>query len=219
VGGVSKSPASNANPMSAYPDLGACAIYFMQFSFHVSGGMSAIDSFWADRGLARSKERLLFAGYSRKGRPHTAYIQWERSHDNCTEIYLGVEAGSPSKVWPHRSAKEHRLRAKDFRDFIRRVRAMSVPWGISARYAYERVRGLDSLIRIPGARPNSLSFEVLDEKKKPVVRITWERHGEKWLSIVEPLSRYPFPEGNDFFALPYKMGCSLSNSFQRELVP
>lgn len=183
----------------------------MQFYFHVAGGLEDIDAFWETRGLDRSRERLLFSGYSRQGRPHTIFLQWSRSHEECSDVYVGIDARRPAAVWPGRKAKDYRLREDDFRAFIEMVRQMTVPWGIRARYAYPwEGKGLASALRRPHVRLTSISFDVLDEKQDPAVSVTYEDGGDNWLAIVEPAMRFPFPETDNFFLLPYQMGCSLA---------
>ncbi|HZF07703.1 MAG TPA: hypothetical protein VFE33_02835 [Thermoanaerobaculia bacterium] len=96
------------------------------------------------------------------------------------------------------------------------MRAMEVPGGIRARYAYPWDKGLASLVQLPHARPVRLSFDVLDEKQKPVMNVTYERGKKDWLAIVEPLTHYPFPESDDFFDFPYELGCLLAKSIRQE---
>lgn len=188
----------------------------MHFSFHVGGGLESIDAFWEERGLDRSRERLLFASYSRQGQRHTAYLQWARSHEGCSDVFLGVEARKPSKVWPYRPLKAYKLRDRDFRDFIRFVRELDVPFGIRARYAYPWDKEMGSVPRPPHARLKSISFDILDEEQHPAVNLTYERQETGWIAIVEPVERFPFPEDKNFFLQPYELGCLLAKTIRQE---
>ena len=190
----------------------------MQFRFHVSGGLEDIDAFWEARGLDRSKERFLFAGYSRKQQPHTIYLQWMRSHDECCDVLLGIEARPPAQVWRRRPVgKEHRLKEKDFREFIEFARDQEVPWGIKARYAYPWSKSFAAGPRLPAkARVKSLSIEILEEKDRVALTLTLERSGATWRAIVEPTARFPFPKGKDFFTQPFETRCSLAQSLAPE---
>jgi hypothetical protein len=216
---LTPSRGNRKHAMRAYPDLLACGITAMRFSFHVSGALKEIDSFWAARGLDRSRERLLFAGYSRGGQPHTVYLRWERSHEGCSDVYLGLDARPPSQVWPNRSTKAYRLRIMDLRDFIKKIRAMEVPYGVRARYTYPMVKDVEPILRLPHTRPTSISFDLLDEKQRSVMNVTYKRRYGRWVAIVEPLRGFPFPEGDNFFQLPYEMGCSLGKSIRKEPLP
>jgi len=187
----------------------------MEFQFHVSDGLAAVDAFWEARGLTRSREPLVFAGYSRGGHRHTIYLQWLRAHDSCVNVYVGMDARPPAEVWPRRSAKEHRLLARDFNDFIAHVRTLTIHGGVRVRYGYPWEKALPNIVTLPRARPVSLSVEVLDEKDTPAIKMTYERRQRGWVVIVEPLSNYPFPEDADVLRLPYNLGCSLAKSFVR----
>jgi len=203
--------------MASYPDLTACGIRYMHFSFHAAGGLEEIDAFWEKRGLNRSRERLLFTGYSRQGRRHTAYLQWARSHDGCSDVYLGLDARKPSLVWPHRPQKLYQLRNRDFRDFITLIRELDVSLGIRARYAYPWGKDMESVPRPPRARIRSISFDILDDEKNPAVNLTYERQDEGgWIAVVEPIDRFPFPEDKNFFLQPYELGCSLAKAIRQE---
>jgi hypothetical protein len=203
--------------MSSYPDLAACGMSHVQLYFHVAGGLEVIDAFWERHGLDPTRERLLFSGYSRQGRPHTIFLQWSRSHEGCSDVYVGIDARRPSAVWPGRRAKDYRLREVDFHAFIEMIRQMPVPWGIRARYAYPwGGRGLASALRRPHVRLTSISFDVLDEKQSPALSVTYEEGDDTWLTIVEPAVRFPFPEADNFFLLPYQTGCSLAEVIREE---
>jgi hypothetical protein len=200
-----------------YPDLNACGIHYMHFSFHVAGGLVEIDAFWEARGLDRTRERLLFAGYSRHGKPHTVYLQWARSHEGCSDVYLGVDARKPSKVWPHRPIKAYRLGAKDFQDFVNLTRKMDVPFGIRARYAYPWDKEMESVPRPPHARLKNISFDILDEEQRPAVNLTYERQDSGWIALVEPMERFPLPNDKSFFSEPYNLGCLLAKTIRQEV--
>lgn len=201
--------------MSDYPDLLACGMTFMQFKFHVSDGLASLDAFWVAHGYERSNEPLMFAGYSREGRDHTIYVQWLRSHENCANVYIGIDARRPSQVWPNRNTKAHRLRQRDFRSFIDHVSQMDIHAGIRARYGYTSEDGLNDIVRLPNVRTVSLTLELLDEKQKPAMYVTYEKRKVGWVVIVEPRDSFPFPEGKNFFQQPYELGCSLAPSFVR----
>lgn len=201
--------------MSRYPDLVSCGIRFIHLSFHVGGGLEAIDAFWEQRGHDRSRERLLFAGYSRKGRPHTAYVRWARSHEGCCDVSIGLEDRRPASVWPHRPAKAYRLREIDFDEFIRFVRNLDVPWGgIRAHFAYPWEK--DSIMPFKAGAPlelTSFSYDILDEEGQVVMHVKHKkRRAKDWLTIVEPARRFPFPEGDNFFDQPHATACSLAQS-------
>jgi hypothetical protein len=187
----------------------------MEFQFHVSDGLAAVDAFWEARGLARSREPLLFAGYSRGTHRHTIYLHWAREHDSCVNVYVGIDARTPADVWPRRSAKEHRLLVRDFRNFIAHVRALPIHGGVRVRYGYPWDEAPPGIVTLPHARVVSLSVEVLDEKEKPAIKVAYEKRRLGWAIIVEPLSSYPFPEGADVLQPPYALGCSLGESFVR----
>ena|GEM_PF-3676109 len=204
--------------MRSYPDLVSCGIRAMHFNFHVSGGLEEIDAFWEERGLDRSKERLLFAGYSRNGHPHTVYLNWARSHDECCDVYLGIEARRPSRVWPGRVLKAHRLRESDLREFLKFIRQKDVPWGIHARYIYPSPGPAIPARPPSNTRLRSLSFEVLEEERTAAI-LTFGRQGEQWFMIVEPTTRFPFPKGNNFFREPFETGCALSPPASTEQTP
>lgn len=189
----------------------------MEFTFHVTSGQELLDDFWEARGLDRSKERLLFAGYSQGEQAHTVYLRWTRSHTDCTDVFFGVDARPPSEVLPKRKSKEHRLRVRDLRDFVAYVRTLDIYNGVRARYGYPWERGFDNLFRLPRTRPLSLTFEVLDEDKgKRMMKITYQKEKRGWIAIVEPSGFYPLPEGKNFFRQPYDLGCSLGKSFRQE---
>ncbi|HEX4966191.1 MAG TPA: hypothetical protein VF173_35610 [Thermoanaerobaculia bacterium] len=206
--------------MTSYPDLTACNISSMEFSFHVSAGLEQIDAFWEDRGLDRSRERLLFAGYTRQGNPHTAYLQWARSHEGCSDVYLGLDARAPSTVWPGRPSKSYKLREHDFRAFVAMVRKLNVHLGIRARYAYSSDalgKALGSIPHLaPSIRITSVTFEVLDGAGNPAANVAHERRNDQWLVIVEPIARFPFPESEEFFSTPYETGCILARVVRQE---
>jgi hypothetical protein len=206
--------------MPSYPNLTACGIHYMHFRFHISGGFEDVEAFWEVRGLDPSKERLLFARYYRDKRPHTVSLQWFRSHEECCDVLLGIDAQQPAKVWPRRPLKEHLMQERDLRDFLAFARSKDVPWGIKARYAYQWPRTIDAAIpRLPShTRIKSISFEVLDEKDTVAVTLTFKRHDDDSLAIVEPTDRFPFPEGDDFFAQPFETGCYLARSLKQEPV-
>src|SRR6185295_397994 len=149
---------------------------YMHFSLHVSGALRTINAFWEERGHDPNTEGLLFAGYSRKGKPHTVWLQWRRSHDDCCDVFLGLEARRPSEVCPKRSGDRYRLRETDLLDFINMIRRDVT--GVQARYAFPWDKNLEGLIRLPGrARPTSLTLEVYDEKQQRVMDVTYERQG------------------------------------------
>jgi hypothetical protein len=193
----------------------------MRLSFHVSGGLEQIDSFWEARGLDRSRERLLFAPYSRGSQPHTVYLQWSRSHEGCSDVLLGIDARRASQVWPHRSEGTYRLRLVDLRAFIERIREMELPWGIRARYSYPSTKDLNSIIRLPlpHTRPTSVAFDLLDEEQRPVMNVTYKRWKRKWFVVVALIKAFPFPEGDNFFQVPYETGCLLGTTITKELLP
>jgi hypothetical protein len=201
--------------MSDYPDLLACGMTFMQFKFHVSDGLASLDAFWEKHGYERSSEPLMFAGYSRDGHDHTVYAQWLRSHDNCANVYVGIDARRPSQVWPNRKTNEHRLRQRDFRSFIDHVSHLDIYSGIRARYGYPSEEGLKGIVRLPNVRPVSVTFELLDEKQKPAMYVSYEKRKTGWVVIVEPRDSFPFPKGKNFFQQPYALGCSLAPAFMR----
>lgn len=201
--------------MPGYPDLLPCSLRFMELSFHVSDGLSSLQAFWEARGLPSSKEPLMFAGYSRAGHRHTVFVLWHRSHDNCADVYIGLDARPPSQVFRHRNAQEHKLRLSHFREFISYVRTLDIHAGIRARYGYPSEEGVKGVINLPNLRPLSASYEILDEKRAPAMNVTYERRKFGWRVIVEPRGRYPFPEGRNFFKQPYELGCSLATSFVR----
>lgn len=199
----------NEPTMSKYPDLASSGIRAMQFSFHVTRGLEAIEAFWEERGLDRSKERLLLAGYTRNGHPHTVYLNWARSHERCCDVNIGIEARRPSQVWPGRQGKSYRLNEEHFRKFIDFVIEQEVPWGIRARYTYPSpgpiipARTKES----PNFRLKSLSLEVIEDGRA-AAQLTYDRQGMQWFAIVEPTAGYPFPKG-DFFQEPLEMGRTL----------
>jgi len=201
--------------MPPYPDLTSCGIHSMRFSFHVSGGLEDIDEFWEKRGLDRSKERLLFKGYSRSDTAHTVYLGWTRSHDTCCDVFLGIEARQTAQVWPRRSLKVHRLRDKDFREFIAFVRQKEVPLGIRARYTYPSPGPLAVRRTSPRVLLKSMSVEVRDAERKALT-LTFERYADQWFITLEPAGRFPFPDSSDFFAAPFETGCGLASSIITE---
>lgn len=207
--------------MLSYPDLLACSMNAMRLSFHVSGGLEDIDSFWEERGLDRSRERLLFAPYTRGGQAHTVYLQWARTHEGCCDVILGLDARRSSQVWPLRPEKTYRLRLLDLGAFIEKVREMKLPWGIRARYSYPSNKDLRSIMRLPlpHTRTISVAFELLDEQQRPEMNVTYKRWKREWFVIVQLLKAIPFPEGDNFFRAPYETGCLLGKSLTKELLP
>lgn len=211
--------------MPLYPDLNACGIAYMQLSFHVGGGLEAIDAFWEQRGHKRGfAERLLFASYTRSGKPHTVWLQWTRSHVTCADVYLGLEARRPANVWPRRPLKTYRLREADLRKFFALIQTEKVPQGMLARYAYPWDKSLDAMLHLPpNTRATSLSMDVLDENRQPAMNLTYERRGKEWLAVVVPVGRYRFdaePVTDDFFKDPYDVACILGESLrQKRLEP
>lgn len=205
--------------MPLYPDLSACGIKFMHLSFHVSGGLERIDTFWEERGLDRSKERLLFAGYTRGKKPHTVYVKWARSHEGCSDVSIGLEARPPSHVFPRRPRGSHRLRETDLRDFIDLVRGLGIAYGgMRVHYGYPWRKSLESMLRLPRRlRPRRLTLDVLlDDTKPPVLSATYEKRGDDHLLIIEPAGRLPFPEDANIFAQPYQTACLLAESLKPE---
>ena len=206
--------------MSLYPDLVACGISFMHFSFHVSGGVKEIDGFWKARGFERSLGRLLVAGYSRKGRTHTVWLRWARSHATCCDVLMGLEARRPASVYPRLPVDKHRLRESDFRDFLGLFKRKQVPQGVIARYAFPWDKSLDPMIHLPPrVKPRSLSLDVFDEKERRVMNVTYERSGAGWLAIVVPAGHLQFldePISDSFFKVPYDTACLLATSLIQE---
>lgn len=200
--------------MSSYPDLDSFGIRYMRLSFHLGGGIETVDSFWESHGLDHSKERLLFSGYMRKGKPHTVSIRWARSHDTCCDVTIGVEVCGPLVAWPRRQQKDHKLREKDLLEFIELAGTMPVETGIHAKYAYPRANGWSPfpLSLPPRARLKRVSLEIFDDKGKRAMTLTHEKVGAEWIAIVEPAQRFPFPTARSFFSEPYEVARSFSKS-------
>jgi hypothetical protein len=205
--------------MPLYPDLAASGIAFMQFAFHVGGGLNEIDAFWRDRGVDLSARRLLFAGYSRKGVPHSVWLQWVRSHDECADVHLGFDARRPSQAWPGLSGKEHRLRESDLREFLQTVAKGEGLGRVRARYGFPWDKTLDSIMGLPPQfRPVSLTLEALDEDEQLAMTVTYERFGESWFAIIAPSGTFTIkdePVSDTFFKAPYETARLLAKSLQR----
>lgn len=205
--------------MALYPDLTACGIHYMHFWFHVTGGYRKIEEFWKKRGLDGSDRALVFAGYSRRGNPHTVSLQWFRTHQGCCDVLLGLDAVKPQKRWPRRKAKEHRLREEDFHAFIDFVRGMKVPNGLLVQYAFPWNGSLESMVKAPPrTRAVSVTLEVVDDTENPLTSITYQKFNEETLAIVEPIGRFRFldePVSEKLFQEPYKLACLLAKSLRK----
>jgi len=206
--------------MPLFPDLNACGIAFMQFSMHAAGGWKEIDDFWAQHGLEEGDERLLFSGYTRNGKPHTVWIRWDRSHRRCCDVWIGLEADLPSRIWPKRSSVTYRLRQSILKDFLSLLAAKFAPLSVATRYGFRWDKRLDTMLHLPaGVRPKSLSLEVYDEREQRVMNVTYENDGGNWLAIVAPVGRFQIhdaPVTDDFFKAPYNTACLLAKSLRQE---
>jgi hypothetical protein len=206
--------------MSRYPDLAACGIRYIHLTFHIGGGLEPVESFWESRGLDREHERLLFTGYSRNGKPHTAFLSWARSHEGCCDVWLGLEATRPSKVWPKRPADRYRLTASDLDAFIDLVRGLGVEHGgARARYAFNWDKNLQQILHLPPhAQAVNLALNIVDEKEKIVMTVTYQFRSDEWLVIIEPAGRlaFPGPSGDDVFAQPYETARTLAMTMNQE---
>jgi hypothetical protein len=209
--------------MPLYPDLAVRGIEFMRFSLHVSGGLEKIDNFWEQHGLARTRERLLFAGYTRRGQPHTVWLQWARSHEGCCDVYFGLDCHAPSHLWPKHLPQGARLREADFRAFIIFLGTTDVAYGgVKARYGYLWNKNLDAVLRLaPHVRPRILSLDVLDEKNQLVMNVSYEKKGDDWLAIIAPAGRFEFiADPAKLFKTPYETAGLLATSLsQQQLDP
>jgi hypothetical protein len=98
---------------------------------------------------------------------------------------------------------------------------MELPWGIRARYSYPSTKDLQSIVRlpVPHTRPTSVAFDLLDEKQRPVMNVTYRRSKREWFVVVALIKALPFPDGDDFFQVPYETGCLLGKTITRELLP
>ena len=205
--------------MPFYPDLNACGIAFIQFSTHVAGGWEYINAFWAQHGYEEGDERLRFTRYIRKDKPHTAWVRWERSHRECCDVFMGLEADRPSRVWTKRSSVAYRLQENIFKDFLNLL-SKSAPLSVQARYAFPWNKRLDTMIHLPTrVRPKSLTLDVYDERERRVMTVTYEKQGAKWLAIVGPVGRFQIndtPVTDEFFQAPYKTACLLAESLLKE---
>lgn len=215
--------------MPLYPDLTACGISFMHFAFHVGSGLAEIDAFWRQRGVDEkdAQNRVLFASYTRARQPHTVWIQWVRSHDECCDVFLGLEARRPSEVWPKLPNTGSRLREKDLREFLNLLRSLEVHLGVRSRYGFPWEKSLDSILPLPPhIRPASLVLDVFgpeggtsgNRAQKRVMTVTYQRFGKSWLSIVEPEGRFQIGDTevtDQFFKVPYETACLLAKSINR----
>jgi len=207
------------NAMPPYPAVYACGVRYIPPSTHHAGGLEEIDAFWEAHGLGRSKELLLFAGYTRKGNPHTIWLQWARSHEACANVWLGLDAARPARVWPQRSDEHYRLHKKPLREFVALLCQRAVPLGVFTEYAFPREEHLDGVIPLPPTvRTRSIAFDVYDDSGQQMMSVTYERHDAEWLTIVMPAGRTSYPEKPDphsLFDVPYKTACLLAQSLQQ----
>jgi hypothetical protein len=95
----------------------------------------------------------------------------------------------------------------------------SEPPNVRARYGFPWDHRVETLLRLPpGVRPKSLSLEVHDERKKPVMMVTYERNHDNWLAIVAPKGRFKIdsaPVTDAFFKAPYDTACLLAKSLEQ----
>lgn len=203
------------HPVPLFPDLAACDIRFMQFLFHLSGGIDFADSFWRERGLDSKGERLVLGEYARQKVTHTVFIRWSRSHDECADIEFGMSVGRSATLYPERGQKHRLLGQAEFRDFFDTVRTMEVPGGIRSRFGYPFQLPGFNYSPAPSVRFTRISLEIIDKEERRVLDVDHVFYRKEWLMVLEPAGRRQFlqePVSDKFFKAPYETACALSAS-------
>lgn len=187
---------------------------------HVARGWEEIEAFWRRHGHEEGEERLLFSRYVRASKPHTVWLRWDRSHRECCDVWIGLEAAQPSQIWAKRSIAAYRLRENVFKEFLSLLATEFAPLGVHARYAFPWDKRLDTMLPLPArVRPKSLALDVYDERDQRVMTVTYERQGDNWLAIVGPVGRFQInktPVTDEFFKAPYDTACLLATSLLQE---
>jgi hypothetical protein len=193
----------------------------MRFQFHLSAGLEIMESFWEERGLQRTREPVLFGGYTRGSVRHTAYLEWERSHAKCADVRLGLVADKPKAVFPRMKASEHRLLVKDLRVFFNMLRQLPerAVSGIAAEYGIPWHHDLQKLFkpRAPDfVRVTKVETEIRSkDNKKIAMRLEYRReHDGSCLAVVKPVGTLELMRLDRFFDAAYRAGCMFAQSVE-----
>lgn len=205
--------------MPLFPDLASRNLLYMEFFFHVTGGLKDVDAFWRRRGLREDAPRLVYWTFSRKKIAHTVVLEWRPAHEMCVDVRLSVEASAPQTlVVP--TEPEHKRTVPDFRQFFDWVKTQETPGGIIPRFGF-----VLSTFPEPGhpqrhdVRVKRITLEVGATTPSPV-RVDLQERDDRWLLDIQSRKmRFSFgkePVGDDFFEKSFEVASQLSEALSSQ---